>query len=180
MEDMNKLLLHPIRMRIIQELSMVKSMTASSLCEKISDVARTTLYRHIKILIDHNILSVISEKKIRGSLERTLALNLSEIKEQNTLENAAQNAFGFFMMNYAKFQKYFSQEEPDPARDRVFMNNTILMMSDEEYDGFLKELQEIFIKYHKKTGTGRKARDISIISAPPDDSVTADNKNKVE
>lgn len=168
MNDMNKLLLNPIRMRIIQELSTVKSVTASELWEKISDVPRTTLYRHIKILIDHKILLIVSEKKIRGSLERTIALNVSELKDQNTLENATQNAFGFFMMNYAKFQKYFSEENPDPARDRVFMNNMILMMSDKEYDEFLMELRGLFMKYHNEPDNDRRARDISVISSPPE------------
>lgn len=170
MKDMNKLLLHPIRMRIIQELSETQQMTASEICEKTSDVPRTTIYRHIKTLIENEILWVISEKKIRGSLERTLSLNISKIREENTIENAAENAFGFFMMNYTKFQRYFHGKNPDPGRDKVFMNNRILMLSDEEYDDFLRELQELFIKYHRKPAEGRRARDLSIISSPPDHS----------
>ena len=178
MKDMNKLLLNPVRMRIIQELSAVKTMTASELCEKISDVPRTTIYRHIKILIEHNILSVISEKKIRGSLERTISLNVSEIKDQNTLENAAHNAFSFFMMTYAKFQKYFNGLNPDPAGDKVFMNNTILMMGDEEYDEFLKELSQLIARYHNEPGHGRKPRDISVISSPPESGEDESSKTR--
>lgn len=63
MKNINEIMLNPIRMRIIQELSHGQSITATELCERISDVPRTTLYRHIKILIDNNILSVVSEKK---------------------------------------------------------------------------------------------------------------------
>lgn len=166
MKDINEIMLNPVRMRIIQELSARQSITATELCEEISDVPRTTMYRNINILLDNNILSVVSEKKIRGSLERTLALNIGEISKNNTLENASQNAFGFLMNRYARFHNYFSGENPNPAKDKIFLNNSVLMMDDNEFDQFLLELRGLIIKYNFEVANGRKARDISIISSP--------------
>ncbi len=166
MKNINEIILNPVRMRVIQELSTGQSITATELCERISDVPRTTMYRHINILIDYNILSVVSEKKVRGSLERTIALNLPEITKHNTIQNGAQNAFGFLMSNYTKFHKYFNGKNPDPAKDRIFLNNTVRMMSDVEFDQFLKELHGILLKYDFETADGRKPRDISITSSP--------------
>ncbi|RSK26086.1 hypothetical protein EJF36_03905 [Bacillus sp. HMF5848] len=167
MKNINEILLNPVRMRIIQEMATQQTMTTNELCERISDVPRTTMYRHVNILIDNNILSVMSEKKIRGSLERTLALNISEISKHNTIENATQNAFGFLMSQYAKFHKYFNDQNPNPAKDKIFLNNTVLMMSDGEFDQFTEELRQLISKYYNYESTeGRKARDISIISAP--------------
>ena len=166
MNNINDIMLNPVRMRIIQTLAASKNMTATEICEKISDVPRTTLYRHIKILLDNDILSVISEQKIRGSLERTLAINTEEIVKHNTLENASQNSFAFLMKKYAMFQDYFNDENPDPAKDKIFLNNTILMTTDDEFDQFLSELRGLLMKYSFEFSKGRKARDISIISAP--------------
>ena len=166
MKNINEIILNPVRMRIIQELSTVQTITANELCERISDVPRTTMYRHINILIDNNILSVISEKKVRGSLERTIALNIPEVSKHNTIENAAENAFGFLMSNYAKFHKYFNGENPDPAKDKIFLNNAVLMMSDAEFDQFTEELRQLILKYNVESTERRKARDISIISSP--------------
>ena len=166
MKNINEIMLNPIRMRIIQELSTGQPLTPNDLCERISDVPRTTMYRHIKILIDNNILSVISEKKVRGSLERTIALNISEISKHNTVENGAENAFGFLMSNYAKFHKYFNGENPNPGKDKIFLNNTVMMMSDREFDQFIEELRQLILKYNYKTTEERRARDISIISSP--------------
>lgn len=70
------------------------------------------------------------------------------------------------MSNYAKFHNYFDGENHDPARDRIFMNNTVLMMSDTEFDQFLGEMHELLLKYNFQPGDKRKARDISIISSP--------------
>lgn len=166
MSDINKIMLNPIRMRIIQAMATSKSRTASELCEKIKDIPRTTMYRHINTLIDNNILSVVSEKKIRGSIERTLTLNIAEITKHNTIENADENAFGFLMSTYSKFHNYFSNKNNNPGRDKVFLNNTILMMSDIEFDKFLEELRELILKYNFDSSEIRKARDISIISSP--------------
>ncbi|VDN47120.1 conserved protein of unknown function [Petrocella atlantisensis] len=164
MKNINDIMLNPVRMRIIQTIAVRETLTATEICEKISDIPRTTLYRHIKILLDNDILSVISEQKIRGSLERTLAINTGEIVKHNTLENAAQNAFAFLMKKYAILQNYFNDENADPAKDRVFMNSTILMTTDDEFDEFLSELSGLLMKYSFEASKGRKARDISIIS----------------
>lgn len=166
LKDINEIMLHPVRMRIVQELAARQSMTTTELCERIEDVPRTTMYRHIGILLDSSIASVVSEKKIRGSLERTLALNAGELTKHNTLENASQNALSFLMNRYTRFHKYFSGENPDPGRDKVFLNNTVLMMSDDEFDQFLSELRGLLIKYSFEVAAGRKVRDISVISAP--------------
>ncbi len=166
MNKINEMMLNPVRMRIIQTLAAKQTMTATEICEKISDVPRTTLYRHIKMLLDNEILLVVSEQKIRGSLERTLAINRGEIIKHNTLDNAAQNAFTFLMNKYVLFQDYFTGENPNPAKDKLFFNNTILMTTDEEFDQFLAELSSLLRKYSFEFTEGRKVRDISIISTP--------------
>ncbi|NCA93381.1 ArsR family transcriptional regulator [bacterium] len=166
MKEITDIVLNPVRMRIIQSLAVRQNMTTTEICEIISDVPRTTLYRHIKILLGNDILSVVSEQKVRGSLERTLALNVGEITKHNSLENAAQKAFVFLMNKYAAIHNYFNSKSPDPAKDKVFLNNTILMTTDQEFDQFLSELRELIIKYNYEFSEERKARDISIISVP--------------
>ena len=166
MKDIKEVMLNPIRLRIVQQLALQASMTATELCEKINDVPRTTLYRHINILLENDIVSVVAEKKIRGSLERTLALNIEEIKKHNTLENAPQQMLAFLMNRYVRFHNYFNGENPNPGRDRIFFNNTIMMMDDKEFDQFLTELRDLLIKFSFETASGRRPRDISVISAP--------------
>lgn len=166
MKDISKIILNPIRMRIIQQFSNGQSITATELCEKIKDVPRTTMYRHINTLIDNNILFIESEKKIRGSLERTLTLNIGEITKHNDIENADKNAFAFLMSTYSKFHNYFNNENANPVKDKLLLNNAVLMMSDVEFDQFLKELRELILKYNFDLSEVRKARDISIISSP--------------
>lgn len=165
-------------MRIIQEMAVCQSITASELCGAIPDVPRTTLYRHISILIENGIASIISEQKIRGSLERTLALNAGELGKHNTLEKATQNALAFLLNRYARFHTYFSRQDADTGRDRIFFNSTVMMMDDEEIDRFLQELRELLVTYSLGPREGRKPRDISIISSPIEETSTKHREKK--
>ena len=68
-----ELVLHPVRMRVILAVGR-RTLTTQQLSNLLPDVAQTTLYRHINLLIDGGILSVVRESKIRGTVERELAL----------------------------------------------------------------------------------------------------------
>lgn len=165
-DSIYSILLNTTRMRLVQALLANPHLTATQLCEILPDVPRTTLYRHIGILIDAGIISVIEEKKVRGSVERTLALNMQALTRHNTAQNIPQQAFSFLMNTYAKFEKRFSAPHASPTKEKVFFNNTVLMMDDPEFDMFLSELHSLLIKYQLDTAQGRKPRDISIICAP--------------
>jgi DNA-binding transcriptional ArsR family regulator len=68
------LILHPIRARIITEVS-GRQLTAKVLAETMPEIPRTTLYRHINALTKGGILVVVEENQVRGTVERVYALN---------------------------------------------------------------------------------------------------------
>jgi DNA-binding transcriptional ArsR family regulator len=69
-ERSRDLLLHPVRLRIVQAL-VKQPMTASGLKEVLGDVAQATLYRHIKALENGGMLDIVAERQVRGTVERT-------------------------------------------------------------------------------------------------------------
>src|SRR5690606_25708604 len=68
-----EIVLHPVRMRIIQQLG-GRSMTTAQLRDALPDVKQATLYRHVAALLEADILTVTEERQVRGAVERTLAL----------------------------------------------------------------------------------------------------------
>ena len=66
-------IMHPVRMRIIQQIG-TRELTTTELRETLPDVATATLYRHVAALVDAGIVAVVGERKVRGAVERTLAL----------------------------------------------------------------------------------------------------------
>lgn len=71
----NTALTHPIRLRIVMSLvGEGRQLTTAQIAESMPDVAAPSLYRHIATLLDAGIIEVVSERRVRGAVERTLAL----------------------------------------------------------------------------------------------------------
>ena len=70
MSSTRDLLLHPIRLRIIQAL-LGSPMTPLHLKDALGDVPQATLYRHVNQLYEGGLLEVVDEQPVRGGIERT-------------------------------------------------------------------------------------------------------------
>lgn len=179
MKDLNQIILNPIRSRIIQYLAMNQEATAGELNSFITDVPRTTLYRHLNILLENNVIMVVEENRVRGSVERTYSLNIQSYTEENTKENATRNAFGFLMKIYGDFARYFSNDDVKLGLDRVFLSNVTFLLNDMEFDEFVIDINTLFKKYlNNKPGENRKLRSISLISSPCNEERKKDNEEK--
>ena len=69
-----EVVLHPVRLRIVQQLG-GRRLTTAQLRAELPDVTQATLYRHIAALIDAEIVTVVDERRVRGTIERALALD---------------------------------------------------------------------------------------------------------
>ena len=153
---------NPIRMKIMQFLQIRGEATTKQICEELHDVPQPTLYRHINYLLKEEVLNVKSERKVRGSLERLLALNEAKFTENTDI---ADNAYQFLMALYGSFQRYSDKENADPAADMLSLRTYMLTLTDESYANFFAELRKVIEKYSKPE-EGGKSRSCSVISAP--------------
>lgn len=71
--DAAAVLQHPVRLRIIQQLG-GRELTTTQLRQTLPDVAQATLYRHVAALIESDLVAVTDERRVRGAVERTLAI----------------------------------------------------------------------------------------------------------
>ena len=153
---------NPIRMKIMQLLQVRGEATTKQICEELHDVPQPTLYRHINYLLKEEILVVKSERKVRGSLERLLALNEARFAENPDI---ADNAYQFLMALCGSFQRYSDKENADPAADMLSLRTYMLTLTDESYADFFAELRQVIEKYSNPE-EGGKSRSFSVISAP--------------
>jgi DNA-binding transcriptional ArsR family regulator len=167
LKEINQILLDPIRSRIIQFIAVHQLVTAGELALSMPDVPKTTLYRHLGILHEHAIIKVVAENRIRGSVERTYALDVESYAKLNTMENMPNNAFGFLMNIYADFYRYFTSDNPKPAQDHIFMSNVNLLLTDKEFGELFGQINAL-LKEHLTNAPNdqRKQRSISFISSP--------------
>ncbi len=67
----------------------------------------------------------------------------------------------------ASFARYFSSDHADPKKDMLLFTNCTLLLTDEDFSGFLSEINEVAVKYMKKEAAAdSKTRQITLISAP--------------
>ena len=165
---LSDIITNPVRMKIMQFLQIKGEATTKQICEEMPDVPQPTLYRHINYLLKEDVLKVKEERKVRGSLERLLALNTDKLTENADI---ADSAYQFLMALYGSFQRYSEGEKPDPYADMLSLRTYMLTLTDESYADFFKEIREVIDKYSKLEESG-KSRSFSIISAP-----VAEDKN---
>src|SRR5215471_21360478 len=71
------LLLHPVRLRIVQAFLGDRALTTSDLAAELADVPAASLYRHVARLVAAGVLTVVAERRVRGAVERTYVLRIA-------------------------------------------------------------------------------------------------------
>ncbi len=162
---LSEIITNPVRMKIMQFIQMNGESTTRQICEALPDVPAPTLYRHINYLLKEEVLVVKAERKVRGSLERLLALNEDKVSENADI---ADTAYQFLMTLYGSFQRYSEQENADPVADMLSLRTYMLTLTDESCAHCLQEIREVLRKYAEPE-KGGKSRSLSVISAPVSD-----------
>ena len=165
-KDYMEACMNSTRQRIIQVVMIEKETTAAKIGEELPDIPRASLYRHIKILLDAEILVVVKEVFKRGSMEKTYAIAEKEPygstnEEYNSLIQSA------LMGLQGEFHRYFNGENPDPKRDLLTVASASLVLSDEEMMEFITAYGQLIQKYMKnKPQEDRKVRKVTFVVSP--------------
>ena len=147
------LLLHPLRLRVVQAFLGGRTLTTGELRTLLPDVPLASLYRQVATLVDGKVLQLVSERKIRGALERTYRLNVAQANlgpEQTAQMDGTthRRAFMAFVATLlGDFDRYLAREEPDLARDGVGYRQLVLNLSDAELGEFASELGAVIKRW---------------------------------
>lgn len=164
-----EVVLNPVRQRIFQYLLIHETGTVKEIRKALPDVPSASLYRHMKILTDHSIIMVVGENRIRGTVESVYQLNKSALQIDDANGEAVQTALLGFC---ASFAKYFASGHANPKKDMLLLTTCTLTLTDEEFMGFLSEINQIAVKYIDiGIKEGSKTRQITLISSPTDEQV---------
>ena len=143
------LLLHPVRLRIIQAFLGDRALTTADLRSELPDVPPASLYRHVALLAQAGVLSVVGERRVRGAVERTYvlrvaaaSLNLDEVDTMSR-EDHRQAFMAFVAGLLGDFDRYLSRDDVDHLRDGVGYRMAGLWLDDGELAEFLRDLTRV-------------------------------------
>ncbi len=175
MTESADLLLHPVRLRIVQAFLGDRALTTSQLSGELSDVPAASLYRHVARLVRASVLQVVAERQVRGAVERTYVLRLAaariglaEIAAMST-DDTRQMFRAFAAGLLADFDRYLERDKIDLVRDGVSFGIEGLWLDDAEFRELMLDLQRV-LQPRRVNGPkkGRQRRLLASVLMPAD------------
>lgn len=168
--EIAEIVMNPVRQRIFQYLLVHETGTVKDIRKALPDVPSASLYRHMKILTDNAVLTVVGENRIRGTVESIYQLNKSALEIDDADGAGVQMAL---LSICASFAKYFAGGHADPRKDMLMLTTCTLTLTDEDFMSFLSEINRLALKYMDiEVRKDSKTRQVTLISAPADGQVT--------
>ncbi len=157
------LLLHPVRLRIVQTFLDGRELTTGQVAAELDDVPAGSVYRHVARLAEAGVVQVVSERPVRGAVERTYALRAtaaridpSEVARMSAEEHG-QAFLAYVAGMLADTDRYLASGDIDPIRDGADYRVGALWLTDTEFAAFLRDLASV-VQPRLAHGPGRGRR----------------------
>ena len=167
------LLLHPIRLRIIQTFLGDRQLTTSQLRLEIADVAPATLYRQVATLAQAGVLTVVDERRVRGTVERTYALSIADAQlsaddlSRMTPDDHRRAFMAFLAGVLADVDRYIDSGDVDLERDGAGYRTVGLWLTSAERMEMVTEIAAaVQARASNGPGAGRTRRMLSTVLIP--------------
>jgi hypothetical protein len=146
-------------------------MTTRQLHEVLDDIPIATLYRHVDRLVEAEIVDVVSERQVRGGVERTLALDETaaslgpeDVEAMDDVERAFRSFIGSLL---SRADRFFSSTDQLPD-SRIGFRHIPLWLTDAEYDELAERMTAALQPVLDNLPEGRRRHVITLISIPDD------------
>jgi hypothetical protein len=175
------LLLHPVRLRIVQSFLGDRALTTTELRTELPQVPPASLYRHVARLVDGGVLAVVAERRVRGALERTYVLRSAAasigMDELTTMtpDQHRQAFLAFIAGLIGDFDRYLARVDIDLLRDGVGYRMAGMWLDEQESTDLLRDLVRIVQpRLANPPGPGRRRRIFATVLLPGDDADAPD------
>ena len=132
------LLIHPVRLRIVQAFFGARRLSTEDLAAELPDVPKATLYRHVGLLANAGVLAVVAERPARGTPRRiyVLAQGQARLSPAQMSELSPEQHLRYFTVFVGTllgdFARYLGHEPADPAADGVSYGQFALNLTEHE------------------------------------------------
>jgi len=170
------LLLHPLRLRIVQAFLGDRQLTTGQLRAELGDIAPATLYRQVAVLVKAGVLLAIDERPVRGTVERTYALSMQDAQvsaedlRAMRPEDHRRAFLGFIAGLIADFDSYLATGDVDLERDVAGYRSVGLWLTNEEMISLVAEIGAAVqsrAMNHPAFGRTRRMLSTVLIPTPP-------------
>jgi DNA-binding transcriptional ArsR family regulator len=167
------LILHPVRLRLIATLAR-RQLTARQLSELLPEIPQATLYHHLGRLTRAGLLQVVSERPVRGTVEKLYALGDNNVSVDPTdLANASRDDhlryFTVFVTTLlGEFARYLQQNTSiDLLADGAGYREVPVYLNDAELVQFATALNRAVLPFlENQPSSDRRRRLFATVMIP--------------
>lgn len=143
------LILHPVRIRLLQALA-GERLTTQELAERLPDVPKSSIYRHLRLLLDEGMIAVAGTRPVRGVVEKEYRLaQPMRIGNEEMKRLSAAEHIGYFqtylmtlIQGFGDYVAVAGGEPLDMAADRAGYTEVYFFATPEELDQFAIALND--------------------------------------
>lgn len=165
MEKLLKVLTDPVSNKILQMMRVKKQAAISDILAENPNVPRATLYRKIEKMLDVGAIYVVQTRKVRGQTENIYAIKDIYINSSK-YDDGMKIVTMSLMQIIGLYDKYFQSKNADVERDKLFLLNYAVELSDGDFSEMMKEILGVVDKYRQKQSENARLRNLYFISAP--------------
>jgi len=175
--DRVELVIHPVRLRIMQALA-GEELTTQQIAERLPDVPKSSIYRHLKLLLEGEMIGLAETRLVHGIQEKVYELAQppylgAEEMASLTADEHFRTFTTYILTLLREFAAYLTRAQGqapagkiDLAADHVGYTEAVFFAGEEELVVFQERLQEALAPLPQKPGPGRRRRKIALITHP--------------
>lgn len=161
---------HPVRLRVLQAVG-GRDLTTAQLRELMTDVPQATLYRHIAALVDAGVLAVASERRVRGTVERTYTLGeqMAHVERAELATLSDEQIRASFLAFIGELLRTFesSLDSSEAIRSHLGFGTGALYVDEEDLTRIQQGFNELIAPYLHEAADKRRVM-LSTVLLPTD------------
>lgn len=167
-----ELVIHPVRFQILRVIG-TEALTTQEIADRLPDTPKSSIYRHLKLLLAHSLIMLADTRLVNGIQEKTYRLDQPARLGVEDVANLSADDHIRFFTTYAltlvqDFADYVTQKAPiDMLADRTGYTEIAFYATTAELDDFQLALNNALMKLMgHEPGNGRSRRKLAIVSQP--------------
>lgn len=167
-----ELVIHPVRFQILRAIGS-EALTTQEIADRLPDTPKSSIYRHLKLLLAHSLIMLADTRLVNGIQEKTYRLDQPARLGVEDMANLSADDHIRFFTTYAltlvqDFSEYVSKSAPvDMLADRTGYSEVTFYATTAELDEFGVALNTAVLKLlGNGPGDGRSRHKLAIVSQP--------------
>jgi hypothetical protein len=148
-------------------------LSTQEIAERLPDIPKSSIYRHLKVLLDGGVVQVSETRPVKGVEEKVYQLiSIPDLQAEDLAAATPEDHLRYFASYVATllhgFEAYLDQApHPDFYADRVGYREATFYVTDAEFDQIVQALNSAIVATaHLEPGPGRRRRKFATITHP--------------